>query len=75
MSIKAEIEDISPFIKQGYVAMDANGRWRWYKHKPHTNESKGMWLRDEIEHPWCDLWCLDIEPVDDWTKSLIKIGE
>ena len=74
MTIQTDIGDIKPHIKPGWVAMDKNCRWCWYKHKPHINESKGMWLRDEIEHQWCDLGCLDIEPVSDWTKSLIKVS-
>lgn len=73
MTATLEIYEATVYIKPGWVAMDKNGRWCWYKHKPHTNESKGMWLRDEIEHPWCDLGCLDIAPVEDWTQSLIKI--
>ena len=73
MSIQTDIGDIKPHIKPGWVAMDKNGRWCWYKHQPICFHRKGMWLRTEIEHPWCDLGCLDIEPVDDWAQSLIKI--
>jgi len=68
-----KLESIINSFEPGFLAMDKNGKWCWYKHKPHINENKGLWLRDEIEHPWCDLRCLNIEKTDDWKNSLIQI--
>jgi hypothetical protein len=68
------IQDIIPFMKDGWVAMDKSGEWWWYSEKPficgeqwHTegNESTGL----------IDNYVFDIAPADDWTKSLIKVGE
>lgn len=75
MVIETDIGDLKPHMKPGWVAMDANGRWCWFKHKPVCFETKGLWLRTEIEHPWVDLsCCLAIERVTDWKQSLTKIG-
>lgn len=72
MAIKTDIFGLGPFLKPGWVAMDANGRWCWFKYKPHILGE--VWVRDKIEHPWVDLSaCLAIERVTDWKKSLIKI--
>lgn len=68
-----KITDIIPFMNHGWVAMDSNGEWYWYDLKPFV----------ENEYNWCnglhgcafDLCMFDIEPVDDWKQSLIKIGD
>ena len=28
------IQDIIPYLKAEYVAMDENGWWNWFSHKP-----------------------------------------
>lgn len=67
--MQIKITDIIPFMKKGWVAMDKNGEWYWY--------------REEIEHD-AQIWfggpdyvkiddVFDIAPADDWTKSLIYI--
>ena len=66
------IQDLIPFMKDVYVAMDECGKWFWFKHKPHRIGA--VWVREKIEHQWGDLSCFDIAPADDWTKSLIKVG-
>lgn len=68
-----KIDYIIPVLKPGFVAMDANGKWAWFKYKPYAFETRGVWCREKIEHPWCDLSCFDIEPVEDWAGSLIRI--
>lgn len=72
--MQINIQDIIPFMKPGWVAMDNSGQWWWYSEKPfiiggeqwHTevNSSTGMIDNDVF----------DIAPADDWTKSLIKVG-
>lgn len=66
------IQDIIPFMKKGWVAMDKDGAWFWYSDKPKT--FCGLWLRPKREHQYSKLSCFDIAPADDWTKSLIKVG-
>lgn len=63
------IQDIIPFMKKGWIAMDKDGRWFWYKRKPIKYD--GEWVGDDV----CTIWFgFDIAPADDWTKSLIKVG-
>ena len=71
------IQDIIPFMKEGWVAMDSNGIWRWYDRKPIKDSFDGMrWLLNEKSdwHGFSELESFDIAPADDWTKSLIKVG-
>jgi len=68
------IQDIIPFMKDGWVAMDEDGLWCWFEKKPHTESSitGGYWQSNACE---CITECFDIAPADDWTKSLICIKE
>jgi hypothetical protein len=67
------IQDIIPLMKDGWVAMDKDGRWCWYSDKPKT--FCGLWLRPTKMQDYTWLICFDIAPADDWTKSLINVGE
>jgi len=66
------IQDIIPFMKDGWVAMDNGGVWNWWEHKPKMKHDFCWWAQTGY------LCCLsdgfDIAPADDWTKSLIKVG-
>lgn len=67
------IQDIIPFMKKGWIAMDANGRWYYHEQKPEMSDSiiGGYW------RSWNNVRisdCFNIAPADDWTKSLIKVG-
>ena len=66
------IQDIIPFMKEGWVAMDANKIWVWYSCKPIVSKRRKLFLVTQGEMTPLD--CFDIAPVDDWTKSLIKVG-
>lgn len=71
------IQDIIPFMKKGWVAMDSNGDWNWADKKPilctqDKNENRGYWYANTIYE--YSLKAFDIAPADDWTKSLIKVG-
>ena len=66
------IQDITPFMKKGWVAMDDDGLWRWYEDKPIA--LCGAWLRPSMNCKVCKLESFDIDPADDWSKSLIKVG-
>ena len=61
-------------MKDGWVAMDKCGYYRWFLRKPFTNKEHKVW-RSDISCDTCSLKCFDITPADDWTKSLIKVGE
>ena len=67
------IQDIIPFMKDGWVAMDRNHIWVWWEKEPCIR----------CDYFWSALQgdsvllsdAFDIAPADDWTKSLIKVGE
>lgn len=63
------IQDIIPFLKKGWVAMDKDKEWYWFEGKPskYSNSWTGVF-------PFSNLNAFDIAPADDWTKSLIKVG-
>ena len=67
-----KIEQLIPFMRKGWVAMDRDGEWWWYEIKPEINNNLSQWrgtgIPDEIQNAF------DIAPADDWTKSLIKVG-
>lgn len=68
MTEKINIKDLLPLLKDGWVAMDKRGNWFWYLQKP--SKCAGFW--DGIEKWLCDFF--DIEPADDWEKSLMRCG-
>lgn len=65
------IQDIIPFMKEGWVAMDMDNSWIWFTDKPIINSKSTMWFSTGY---CCRLSAFDIAPADDWTKSLIKVG-
>lgn len=70
------IQDITPFMKKGWVAMDSNGNWLWYDRKPKKDSFDRMgWIENEKSdwHGFSELEAFDIAPADDWRKSLIRI--
>lgn len=73
--MQIKITDITPLLKEGYVAMDKCGEWYWYNKEPYIEGS--VWQRTDIEsacESFKDFGCLqDIEPAEDWKQSLIII--
>lgn len=59
-------------LPKGWVAMDKNEKWCWFEHKPikHFGDIN-KWLRQNTDDNWDYL--VNIKPVSDWTKSLIKV--
>ena len=71
------IQDIIPFMKKGWVAMDEDGRWCWYDRKPTKDLLNRMWWKKKKKSDWhgfSEIKAFDIAPADDWTKSLIKVS-
>ena len=64
------IQDIIPFMKKGWVACDKSGEWWWHAIEP--EKFVKLW---DSEYSVCLNDAFDIAPADDWTKSLIKVGE
>ena len=69
------IQDIIPFMKEGWVAMDKSGEWWWYPLEPYIKSGE-WWFRGGGEYLEAILISsvFDIVPADDWTKSLLKVG-
>ena len=70
---KGEPIDITVLLllmKKGWVAMDMNGDWYWYKEKPilrdmHWSLKKGDGFK---------LGCFKLKPADNWEDSLMECG-
>ena len=75
------IEEIIPFLKKGWVAMDKCGVWSWFSVKPKIQNVDYGYLSREYYPYWEGEWTfqkiplgvIKIKPVNDWTKSLIEI--
>lgn len=83
MTKQIKIEELIPYMNDGWVAMDKNGGWVWFSKKPL------LIINDKVE--WCNCWMpalnskmqslsfyneifRKIKKSKDWTKSLIKVG-
>ena len=64
------IQDIIPFMKKGWVAMNKYGDWWWFEKKPEIRFD--TWWRPDSYIDTFDAF--NIAPADDWTQSLIKVG-
>ena len=65
-------QDIIPFMKKGWVAMDRHHTWVWWEKKPDIR-CDYFWSALQGNYT-CLSDCFNIAPADDWTKSLIKVG-
>lgn len=74
MTIDEFKEKVAPHMNKGYVAMDKDKMWWWYKEKP--RRFRVYWrIKKGMFNETCFLGKLyNIEPVEDWTKSLIEVG-
>ena len=67
-----KIEQLIPFMCDGdYVAMQPNGNWYVYGSEPQL--TIGGWVAHS-NTTCCSSDAFYIAPVEDWTKSLIKVG-
>ena len=67
-----EIEDLIPLLRKGWVAMNRNGFWSWFDKEPFPDETCGFWRNLGKTVYFKD--CFSIMPVEDWEKSLRKVG-
>lgn len=75
MTIDEFKKNIAPFMCKGYVGMDKDETWCFYIKKPFICEKSCVWLPD-VEDDYVILTTLfNIEPVENWTKSLIETGK
>lgn len=69
MTIDEFMADIAPKMRPGWMAMDKNRRWSYFPYKPRIIGVS--WWGNNHE---TSLSMFDIDPVDDWTQSLRKVG-
>lgn len=62
------IEDLIPFIKCGWLAMDKDGAWWWHENKP--KKYADFW---DSSNPQYLSGAFNIKPATDWENSLSKI--
>ena len=65
------IDDLIPFLKKGWVAMDENGTWSWFSSKPEP-----YMLDDEWVGGCCCILkdCFNIKLYQgDWKDSLRRV--
>ena len=64
------IKVLVPFMKKGYVAMDKNGHWFWYKRKP--KHDLVAWRAETPAALYLSVF--NIKPAENWETSLMKCG-
>lgn len=72
MTIDEFKKDIAPHMKKGWVAMDRDITFKFFKYKPKRNDILGQW-RCRYSYTILDR-IFTIRPVEDWSRSLIKVG-
>ena len=71
MTIDEFKKNIAPHMNKGYVAMDKSGKYFHYTNKPILDYQ--VWIINNGNYnELSDIF--NIEPVKDWTKSLIEVG-
>lgn len=70
-----KIEQLLPLLKKGWVAMDNDGSWLYFRSKPIKCIKEGMWGFHKHGIGGLEVlsFCFDIAPADDWEKSLIRV--
>lgn len=72
MTIDEFKKNIAPFMRTGWVVMDYDECWFWYGIEPSMDIDE--WTCYNPNYIMNISYIFDIEPVEDWTKSLIKVG-
>lgn len=68
------IQDIIPFMKKGWVAMDKSGEWWWFPVEPYMVCDEWLFRGGDGYKEAIHISAMfDIAPADDWIKSLIKV--
>lgn len=75
MTIEEFKKNITPYMNKGWVAMDRNKRYWWYSVEP-TKTNSYWCITTKDENDVCFLGKIyNIEPVKNWSKSLIEVGQ
>lgn len=74
MTIDEFMRDIAPKMQAGYIFFDWIGGWQFCTERPEENYKDGWWMKQQDGADLLTLQMFDIDPVDDWTQSLRKVG-
>ena len=73
MTKQIKIEELIPFMRDGWVAMNRDCSWMWFNSKPDMQSCYWNTPEDDMfDVISYNVFC--IKPAKDWTKSLIKVG-
>ena len=72
IGVPIDIKVLLPLLKKGWVAMDKNGDWYWFKNKPYTDSQEMCWRLNSIEI--CQIRVCNLKPADNWEDSLMECG-
>lgn len=72
-----KIQGLLPLLKPGWVAMDKNGEWGWFKEKPYADVYHNDWSTTFGKPYVClAIDAFDIAPFEgDWKDSLMECGK
>lgn len=75
MTIDEFEQNIAPYMRHGWVAMDRGPSivWRWYIRQPYPDIEKGVWVTD-MSCKKCSLANFDMPFIANWPNSLIEVG-
>ncbi len=73
MTIDEFKENIAPYMNEGWIAMDKDNTWWWFNVKPIAYDD--VWILYISGYNCLIKDIITIEPVEDWTKSLIEVGK
>lgn len=77
MTKQIKIEELIPFMKKGWAAMDIQGEWWWFETRPIYNEADGFWYinykRNKRNFSVLNDF-FNIAPAKSPAQSLIKVG-
>lgn len=76
MTKQIKIEELIPFLGEGYVFCCKNNHWWFAEKKPVLYDVLGSGLDWQLNNAGRSLdlyWLFNIAPAKDWTKSLINI--
>lgn len=74
MTIDEFMRDIAPKMRTGWVFYDWIGDWQYCAERPDMDLKNGWWMKQQDGADLLSLQMFDINPVDDWTNSLRKVG-
>lgn len=72
MTIDEFKRNIAPHMDKGWVAMDKDEKYYWYAIEPCIDID--LWTCYRPDYAFDISKIFTIEPVKDWTKSLIEVG-